>query len=174
MAQEQLRRVSMETVEAARRGSDEAWRELFDAHYPKLIRFFRVRVPTDQIADDLAADAFAEAFRSIGRFRWRRRPFEAWVFGIARNRLKMHYRSLRTAEPLSDRMSAFRDEFLDIDLRDALDRLPDDYREAIVYRYVVGLSGEEAAAAMDRSHNAFRQLLFRATRQFKREFGPDA
>ncbi|MCH7555197.1 MAG: hypothetical protein IIC08_04290, partial [Proteobacteria bacterium] len=76
-----------ETVEAARAGSEAAWQELFDAHYPRLFRYFRSRVPSHETAEDLASETFTEAFRSISRFRWRNRPFEAWMFGIARNRL---------------------------------------------------------------------------------------
>ena len=52
-----------------------------------------------------------------------------------------------------------------------LDRLEPDYRIAIELRYLLGLSGEEAAAVMNRSHGAFRALLHRATAAFKREYG---
>ena len=62
-----------------------------------------------------------------------------------------------------------RDEYLAVEVRDLLDRLPADYRRAIEFRYVLGLSGLEAAAAMGRSHSSFRSLLLRATTAFKRE-----
>jgi RNA polymerase sigma-70 factor, ECF subfamily len=158
------------TVEAARAGHAEAWEELFDAHYPKLYRYFRSRLGSPESAEDLAAEVFVEAYRSLGRFRWRNRPFEAWLFGIARHRLLMHYRSRRPAEVLDESAGHVRDEYLSVEIQDVLERLPSDYREAIEYRYVLGLSGEEAAAAMGRSHGAFRTLLSRATRAFKQEY----
>jgi RNA polymerase sigma-70 factor (ECF subfamily) len=160
-----------ESVEAARAGDANAWQTLFDAHYPKVFRYVRSRVESAQTAEDLASEAFLEAYRSIGRFRWQSRPFEAWLFGIARNRLLMHYRSRRPGVQLPDEVEHVRDEFLDVEIRDVLDRLPADYRAAIEYRYVLGLSGAEAAAAMGKSHGAFRMLLNRATKAFKAAYG---
>ena len=91
------------------------------------------------------------------------------MFRIARNRLAQHYRR-RPPEtvPLAE-ADRVRDEYLTVEIRDLLDRLPVDYRQAIELRYVLGLSGREAAAVMERSHNSFRSLLLRATTAFKRE-----
>ena len=71
---------SRETVEAARAGSEAAWQELFDTQYPRLLRYFRSRVPSLETAEDLASETFADAYLSISRFRWRNRPFASWMF----------------------------------------------------------------------------------------------
>ena len=158
-------------VERARAGDESAWRDLFDEHYPRLFKFFRSRVDSDATAEDLAAETFTEAVRGLGRFQWRNRPFGAWLFGIARNRLRMHYRARRVHAELPEEIGYARDDYVEVDVRDALDRLDPDHRIAIELRYLLGLSGQEAAAAMDRSHGAFRALLPRATAAFKREYG---
>lgn len=158
-------------VAAARAGDEEAWHALFDEYYPRLYTFMRRRVADPETAEDLAAQTFTDAFRGLPRFRWRNRPFGAWLFAVARNRLRMHYRSSRAPHhQLPDDLQAPGDETLSLDVRDALDRLPPAQREAIELRYVIGLSGKEAAAAMGRSHGAFRMLLHRATEAFKAEF----
>ena len=171
MASSRANRDAMRTVDDAREGDESAWRELFDEHYPKLLRFFRSRVASSAIAEDLAAETFTDAYRGIKKFQWRERPFGAWLFGIARNRLRMHYRSRREHEELPEELGQVRDEYLEVEIRDALENLEPDHRAAIEYRYVLGLSGEEAAAAMGRSHGAFRALLHRATTAFKSEYG---
>ena len=158
------------TVEAAKAGDEDAWRVLFDGHFAKVTRFFRWRVASETVAEDLAAEVFADAYRGLGKFRWRNRPFEAWLFAIARNRLAMYYRKLRDEAELHPDTQSQRNEYLAIEIRDVLERLPEDYRTAIEYRYVVGLSGQEAAAAMGRSHGSFRVLLHRATKAFQREY----
>ncbi len=161
-----------ERVEAAREGSSDAWRELFDEHHPRLYRYFRSRVESAEVADDLTSETFLDAVKGIGGFRWRNRPFGAWLFAIARNRLRMHYRSRRKSGELdSDEPGAIRDEFVVVEIRDAMARLQPDYREALEYRYLLGLSGEESAAVMDRSHGSFRALLLRAKRAFRSEYG---
>ena len=118
---------------------------------------------------------FTEAVKGLSRFQWRNRPFGAWMFGIARNRLRMHYHARRVHAELPEEIGYARDEYVEVDIWDALAHLEDDHRLAIELRYLLGLSGQEAAAAMGRSHGAFRALLHRATAAFKREYGdPEA
>ena len=95
MATEGAGLTSRQTVEAARAGDEGAWRTLFEQHFERLARFFRWRVASDEIAEDLAAEVFADAYRGLEKFRWRNRPFEAWLFAIARNRLALQYRRRR-------------------------------------------------------------------------------
>jgi RNA polymerase sigma factor (sigma-70 family) len=164
------RQVEERTVEAARSGEASAWHELFDAHYQKLYRYFRSRLQSAEDAEDLAAEVFAEAYRSLGTFRWRSRPFESWLFGIARHRLLMYYRGRRPTQEIPESIGHVRDEYLGVEIQDVLERLPADYREAIELRYALGLSGIEAAAAMGRSHGSFRTLLSRASEAFRNEY----
>ena len=161
-------------IRLAQAGDEEAWRLLFDDYYPRLYRFMLRRVSSAEIAEDLAAEVFLDAFRGLPRFQWRGTPFGAWLFKVAHNRLAAHYRSARPI-PVNEveDVPSDSDESVGLDVSDVLERLPADYREAIVLRYVTGLSGAEAAAAMGKSHGAFRMLLHRATQAFKDEYGPN-
>lgn len=166
------RELERRRVASAQAGDEHAWRSLFDEHYPKLYAFVRRRVQDRETAEDLAIEAFVDAYRGLPRFRWRGRPFGAWLFKVARNRLRMHYRSRPpdTTE-LSEWEGAARNDMVAVEVNDALSRLQPEYREALELRYILGLSGTEAAAAMNRSHGAFRMLLHRATQAFKAEYG---
>ena len=131
-------------------------------------------MPSHHDAEDLASDVFTEAWRSRRRLRWRQRPFEAWLFGIARRRLAAFYRNLPPpavdiADQENHAASFVRDEFLAVEIRDLLGHLAPEHRQAVELRYIVGLSGVEAAAAMGRSHGAFRALLYRATQALLKE-----
>jgi RNA polymerase sigma factor (sigma-70 family) len=42
--------------------------------------------------EDLTSNVFLAAFRHLGRFRWRRIPFRAWLYRIATNEIRMYYR----------------------------------------------------------------------------------
>ena len=156
-----------DVVEAARDGDEAAWREIFDLQYPRLFRFFRSRVALHHQAEDLASSTLLQAFRSISNFRWQGRPFEAWLFGIARHELASFYRSQAPATAELGDSAHVRDEFIAVEVRDMLAKLSDDYRQALELRYLLGFSGQEAAALMDRSHSSFRSLLLRATRAFR-------
>lgn len=177
-------------VAGAQAGDARAWEALFDEHYPRLYRFFRPRVACDADAEDLAAETFADAVRGIRGFRWRNRPFGAWLFAIARNRLRMYYRSRRVTVPLDTALLDHGlldhglldgglphgvagwhvDERGAADVRDILRRMRHEHRLVLELRYVLGLSGEEAAAAMGRSHGATRKLLQRASAEFRAHY----
>jgi RNA polymerase sigma-70 factor, ECF subfamily len=160
-------------VDAAQRGDEDAWGILFDQHYPRLYRFFRARLASSQQAEDLASDVFLEAFRSVDKFQWQGKPFEAWLFGIAKHVLASYYRSRQVDERLSlDTEPAVRDEYIAVEIRSILNQLPAEYRTALELRFMLGLSGTEAAEVMGRTHGAFRSLLFRAVRAFRHESKP--
>lgn len=162
---------SEEVVAAARSGDEGAWETLFDLHYARLYRFFRARMSSAEQAEDLASNVFLEAFRSISKFQWQGKPFEAWLFGIARHQLASYYRSAKDALTDADLESepAVRDEFISVEIQDILDALAPEYRTALQLRFIIGLSGVEAAEVMQKSHGAYRSLLFRAVKAFREE-----
>jgi RNA polymerase sigma-70 factor (ECF subfamily) len=53
----------------------------------------------------------------------------------------------------------------------ALERLPEDYRQVIVWRYQEGRSFAEIAERFGRSENAVRKLWFRAIERLQQELG---
>jgi RNA polymerase sigma factor (sigma-70 family) len=66
--------------------------ELFDRHYPAILRYLRRRVGYE-LADDLAADTFTLAFRRRRQYRAEHPDAAAWLYGIAGNLLRQHARA---------------------------------------------------------------------------------
>ena len=123
-------------VRAARRGDDDAWRSLFDEYYERLHAFMRARVRDDALAEDLTAEVFVDAFRGLPRFQWRGKPFGAWLFKVARNRLRMHFRTESrrpdaTAEIPPSLPADTPEPGLAMAIEATLGGLSPDYREAI-------------------------------------------
>ena len=65
---------------------------VFDRHYDAIHRYLARRVGPD-LADDLAAETFTEAFDVRDRFDTTHPNARPWLFGIATNLLRHHYRS---------------------------------------------------------------------------------
>src|SRR5205085_9577926 len=65
---------------------------LFDRYYRAIHRFLSGRVGT-QLADDLASETFAVAFRRRGSYDLSRADARPWLYGIAVNRLREHRRA---------------------------------------------------------------------------------
>lgn len=72
-------------------GDREAGAQLFDRHFAALYRFFRNKVRTG--ADDLVQATFLACVEAPQAFR-REGSFRGFLFGVARNLLGKHYRTL--------------------------------------------------------------------------------
>jgi RNA polymerase sigma-70 factor (ECF subfamily) len=148
---------------------------LFDRHFAAVYRFLRRRLG-DELAAELAAETFLQAFRSRRRFAGGGASVPAWLFGIAANLARMKHRTeerrlrayARAAadasayEPpiaIEDRLDA---EALGPALALALAALSPGLREVVVLHAWAELSHEEIAEALGCSTAAVRTRLSRA------------
>jgi RNA polymerase sigma-70 factor (ECF subfamily) len=76
-----------ELVAGARAGDEAAWAELYRRHAGRLLAWLRTMPSGDAAAapEDLAADAWLTAARSLGKFTGNTDDFAGWLFSIARN-----------------------------------------------------------------------------------------
>jgi RNA polymerase sigma-70 factor, ECF subfamily len=164
----------------------------FEALYRKYVAqvysfaFYELRDPHE--AEDATARTFLAALASIGRFEERARPGEAdgastfrvWLFQIARNAVgeRRRSRSRRPEAPLEiagevvaaidvETESARRSDVSDA--LQAIDRLPDDRRRALILRFVDEMTTSEIAGVLGRSEGAVRVLIHRALRSVARD-----
>jgi len=169
-------------IERARAGDPSAWAALIQRENRRLIGVLagclKPMENRAELVEDLLQDVHLEAFRRLDRFEDRGPgSFSRWVAGISRNKAlhvlragRRHetparldqtgapaVRSLRTT-PSS---GAIKQE-LKSRLFQALDTLPDDYRQVILLRHFEGLDGKATAEALERSEGAVRVLFFRA------------
>jgi len=86
-------------VAAAAGGDERAFREVYHAIQPGLVRYMRVLVGQD--AEDVAADAWLAISRDIRSFRGDSAGFRAWAATIARHRAMDHLRRTRRRPPES-------------------------------------------------------------------------
>lgn len=77
---------------AASLSEPKAFVDVFDRHFDAIHRYLRRRVGK-QIADDLASETFAQAFEYRRRFDGRSPDARPWLYGIAHNLLRHHYRN---------------------------------------------------------------------------------
>lgn len=170
-----------ELAVAASAGDVEAVGRLYDQLVDPIYRYVVVRVRRREDAEDLTQLVFERIVASLPRYRPRGRPFEAWVFRIARNAVIDHVRRSRAHEPLPDEAESH-DEALDAitvrgedirELRRAISSLTADQQEALALRFAAGLSAEEAARVMGRQAGTVRGLTFRAIGALRRRLGSD-
>ena len=86
--------VSDTEVIAASLVDDRRFGEIFDRHFADIDRYLARRVGR-QIADDLAAEVFVIAFRGRASYDPSAAEVRAWLFGIAANLARRHWRTER-------------------------------------------------------------------------------
>ena len=84
-----------ERLLAATRAEPAAFGAFYRRHEDSVLGYFLTRVGDPEVAADLTAETFAAALASAHRFRPRKKPASAWLFGIARNNLAMSRRQGR-------------------------------------------------------------------------------
>jgi RNA polymerase sigma-70 factor (ECF subfamily) len=177
------RRNDVELLRAARR-DDDAFCELYARWAPELHAWFTRRTSSADIAGELTAETFAEALRSLGRFRGRHPGSgAAWLMGIAHNLLRGWYRERRVATAARERAGVpvrayeWPDEDavdarlvagpLRADLLAALAALPPEQRDAVTLRVLHERSYEEVAVALGCTPATARQRVFRGLRTMR-------
>ena len=153
----------------------ECFAELFDRHFGGVHRFLRRRLG-DDLAAELAAETFLQAFRSRGRFVGENASVLAWLYGIANNLARMNHRAearrLRAyaraaADERGDDPAVAVEERIDAAalgpaLALALAGLSPSLREVLVLHAWAELSHDEIAEALGCSSAAVRTRLSRA------------
>jgi RNA polymerase sigma-70 factor (ECF subfamily) len=81
-------------VIAASASDPRSFAAIFDRHFADIDRYLARRVGAS-LADDLAADTFVVAFRSRARYDPAAPDARPWLFGIAANLLRRHWRTER-------------------------------------------------------------------------------
>jgi RNA polymerase sigma-70 factor, ECF subfamily len=155
-------------VETAQCGDREAFDALVSEHQKDIRKFILKRVSRDQV-DDLLQEIWVAAWTSIGEFDCRSR-FRTWLYGIAINKCKSHYRSQqrRTAHlSLDDAMPdpqrpAMQGSDLEARLPSLLERLSENHHQLLDLYYYGELTLPEIARLLDRNLNTVKYQFYRA------------
>lgn len=172
-------------VARAVKGDEDAFRSIYVAVQPGLLRYLRGLVGDD--AEDVASETWSQIARSLDSFTGDDDGFRGWVATIARHRALDHLRYQRRrpasptpAEELSDLAGAEdpADEAIEQLSTGAavalIASLPRDQAEAVLLRVVMGLDVPTAAKVLGKRAGAVRTATHRGLRGLAERLGGDA
>lgn len=177
---EQERAPDQQLVEAAQAGSAEAFNVLIDRYYDEVTRYLARQTSHPDLGSDIAQETFLQAFRDIDDLP-EDRPFAAWLFRIARNRMisAMRRRRLRSFVSLDWLAASGRerppelhqeDQSVRIAAEDEVSRvlatLKPKSREVLVLTGL-GFTIPEMADLLGIDHAAARKRVSRAKEEFR-------
>jgi len=175
---------------AGLRARDEAsYEKLVRSHTPRLLGVARRFLRSEEDARDAVQDAFLSAFRSIDGFEGGAR-LSTWLHRIAVNAclMKLRTRRRKPEGSIEDLLPRFlEDGHMDqpagpwregadtllereenrVRIREAIDRLPDNYRTVLLLRDIEGLDTDETADALGLTRASVKTRLHRARQALK-------
>lgn len=161
-----------------------AFERVFEENFPAIYRFVARRVGTP-LADDLTAETFATAFRRRASFDPERGPLRPWLYGIANNLIRNHWRTEQHLLELDARLRSETEFREDPSLSDerltasliapriaaALATLTGEQREVILLHAWAELNHNEIASALNIAPGTVRSRLSRARAALAEQLG---
>ncbi|HMJ24854.1 MAG TPA: sigma-70 family RNA polymerase sigma factor [Pyrinomonadaceae bacterium] len=176
-----IRRIGAEErrlVEAAQR-DPARFADLYESFFELVYSYVVRRVPSRAEAEDLTAEVFHRALRSLPRFKWTGAPFAAWLFRIAANMIadrakraaREHGAGVvgETAAATGQAQTNIEEVERQARLFRLVEALAEDQRRVILMRFVEEKSIREISQALQRSEGAIKQLQFRALQNLRKE-----
>jgi RNA polymerase sigma-70 factor (ECF subfamily) len=162
--------------------------DAFRANFDPVYRFIARRVGAD-LADDLAAEVFATAYRRRASYQPALGSLRSWLYGIATNLLRAHWRTEQQLLDLDARLASASQwlpeplQFADAAnerliastiapvIAGALAALNRDQREVLLLHAWAELSHDEIAAALGIAPGTARSRLSRARAALRAQLG---
>ena len=159
----------------ARKKNKNAFARLYLAHVDSVYRYIFFRVGQDNnLAEDITQDVFLKAWDKISDLKADKLNFRAWIFAIAHNRLIDHYRKdkgeKKLFETIPDEKKTDEVVLKKLDnegLFKALNKLPTLQKDALIMKYIEGISNKEIAKILNKKEDAVRAIHYRALKKLK-------
>ncbi|MFH1098583.1 MAG: RNA polymerase sigma factor [Candidatus Uhrbacteria bacterium] len=167
-----------DAVRRAQTGDRDAMRELWTLLTPRLFGYLLHTIRDADLAADILQRSWLRAIESLHQYRDRGASFDAWMFAIARNECRQHWRRANRETPLDldthdvaapDQRQTTENH---IAVERALAQLPESDCEIIRLRYLADLPLSEVARVLGINPIAARVRLHRLLRRLRSQLEP--
>jgi RNA polymerase sigma-70 factor (ECF subfamily) len=170
-------------IQRCLRGDQSAWDLIVRQYRRKVFNVAYKFTGKHEAAEDLTQEIFLRIFRSLDTFD-RRANFQTWLISVSRNLCIDHYRSVRKEREVIDRdvdagalmpvsntpgpMAGLEQRDRVVLLRQALARLPETLRTAVLMRDIKEMSYQEIADALDLPEGTVKSRINRGRTELAR------
>jgi RNA polymerase sigma-70 factor (ECF subfamily) len=159
---EQLQRGETHVKSPEPEGASVDPEETYERHRVKIFNYFRRCGVPPYASEDLTQGVFVVLLENLRRFDPDRGPLDAFLFGIARNLRRAWGRTVSRGPAASDQVAIAGSPHEDVmAVREAIQRLPEEQREAIILREFHGHSYEVIAQLQGVALGTVRSRLAR-------------
>jgi RNA polymerase sigma-70 factor (ECF subfamily) len=163
------------------------FQHLFNKYYNPIFNYILRRTCNSYITKDITANTFFKALNNIQKFKWKGIPFSAWLYRIATNEIKQHYRKTRRTVALTPEHTENLKSTVSSDsellkaeeamqkneqyqrIHTAVSSLQLKYQNAISLRYFENMSIKEIADILKLSENTVKTHIRRGLKKLKEQ-----
>lgn len=154
---------------------------IYDQYFERVFQFVLYRVGNREVAKDLASDIFLKIYRKLSTYRPEKGSFDVWLFTIAGNHVKDHYRKknrfrwlpLASAKDVPDPVASSEEiveELEEIEnLRRAVKKLRPEDQLLISYKFGAELSNQTIAELIHTNPNHVGVMIHRLVNRLRNE-----
>ncbi|WP_422660811.1 RNA polymerase sigma factor [Paenibacillus sp. EC2-1] len=171
-----------------KQGNIDVYSELMRRYQRKILAFVYHMLKSanlELLAEDICSETFYKAFKSLHSFREVDASFSTWLYTIARNTVLSELRKQRSGTlPLEEsgvipvapleiapEQAILRSERVTL-VREAINKLPEKQRSALILREYDQLDYQEIADILGQTVSSVKSLLFRARSSVKIQLEP--
>jgi len=166
--------VPSKLLDQASQGDRHSFGEFYELYLKEIYRYIFFRIYNHDEAEDLTTKVFLEAWESLTRKPQERKieNIRAWIYRIAHNKVIDYRRTRKSQVPIENNPdrnllvagleNEMDDLFLSQKLAEGIRRLPANYQQVIILRFINQLSHAEVAAIMQITESHVRVLQHRA------------
>jgi len=152
---------------------------MYEEIQPKIYAFFYIKTSNKELSEDLTQEVFYESLKSFNSFK-NNSSIKTWMFSIANNLLKKHYRKKHYDGLLETKLffdtssyESTEDEFIKKDekstLMESINNLDDNVKEIVLLRIYGELSFSDIGNIINKSENYARVNFHRAKLKIQKE-----
>lgn len=155
----------------------EKQKEIYEAYYPKVLRYLVSKVNDRYLAEDLCSDIFLKVYEKYDSFDPQKASLSTWIYTIARNKMTDYFRGRRIFEEVPEDIVSELSPLEDIckeetlgELADALEKLDERERDIIILRYYSEYTLKKIAQVMGISYAYVKILHNKALDKMRKAF----
>ncbi len=163
-------------------GNEAAFRTLINRHKEKVRNLVFLTLGSADMVDDISQEVFIIVYRKLKSFRFESQ-FTTWLYSVTINKCRDHLRKVKIRQLFT---SISNDEGKDIPdseeakgdfdvqeiVRQAVAKLPEKFRVAIILRDFEGLSYQEIAEMLNSEVGTIKSRVFRGREALKKMLEP--
>lgn len=178
MSEEEIRQE--ETIITKAKNHPEAFASLYEKYFDRIYYYLYRQTDDEELAGDLCSQTFVNVLNNIKKYELRGVPFSAWLYKIASNEVRKHYRKSKGKKVFSieevriKELMEESDEVWDEDqinkLIDFMKDLPEDMLHVLELRFFEDRDFKEIAYILDITESGAKMRTYRALDKLRKKF----